>query len=685
MYQYGAADLRYGQSIQFGGTSPIDTSGSASYSIGFWVRPRAPAYDGRLLKSGSSFYIGQHGLQLTLSLPGMSAPQRSELELLPGHWQYVLLVFETQGPQMGAYTLYANGAPLIEGALSHVTASSGPFVLGANTDAQFFNVSFWSAAIPEGERQPLWDAPPPGPTLAACYSFADGSASDVSGNNLGAASLLGGAQVVMVAPALRVVNAAVQPSPRDALTVAADGAPFSVQAWINADAPSEYQAPFRTVFSCKDRNTGYGCAMGLEWNSDGTGFSLSFKQSLETGQSGWGHTLQLAPGGWHHLAVTYDGTRAQMYLDGVLTVQSSVVLPVLSAPVTMFGATYDADVPGEAAMEFQGYFQAAALWSRALSASEVQQYMAQSPADAEEGCVAFYGWDGLSIANQVTGNPPLLLNMATPALVVTPPSESTPPPGVSDEAQLAKVEPAARTRNAVRWSTEAVPYPENSPIPREQIEAIIAAFEPVLAAVPGAMKDRLRSQFRNNLYLGLSRGNGPSGMPVGAITRKRVGNECVFYHHTAMGAEECGRMELTVNWECVSWVISVAATSLCLLMSVLGLGYSAVKTVSALKPLIQDGTPLLRAIVRAASGATSGNTVIQVIKCLYASGSFGRAVSAAMTGHWWNIAINTAVFVASVASLLLSGGAYLAVVLVQLALGIVALVMVISQKPANCC
>lgn len=680
MYQYGAADVRYGQSISLGTSSPIDLSGSSSYSIGFWLNPRAPAYDGFLLLSGTSYYIGLHGLLLTLSIPGMSTPQRSEIELLPNQWQYVLLVFQSQGTHQGAYTLSVNGTPLIEGSLSQVTATNSLFSLGHTSDAQFLNVAFWSTALPEGERLPLWDIPSPSTNLAACYSFADGSSHDVSGNNRNAATFAGGAQVVMVAPALRLLNTGVQPSPRDALTVVADGGPFSVQGWFNCDAPSAFQAASRTLFSCRDLDTGHGCSLGVQWN--GSGFNLEFK--LDSGSStSWGDGHHLSPGSWHHLAATYDGTTVLIYLDGTHTLTVPCTLPVLANPVRLFGATYAPDTAGSAENELQGYLQAAALWSRAISATEVQQYMSEDPSDSE-GCVAFYAWSSLMLTNQVTGHPPVLLNTAFPATVVTPPSDSPPPSGGSS-TQMAMVQPSARLETAVRWSPEEVPYPANSPLPPDQVEAIIAAYEPVLASVPGAMKDRLRSLFRNNLYLGLSKGNGPGGMPVGAIAGKVEGAAYVFYHHTAQGPVECGRMELTVNTECVGWVVSVAATSLCLLLTVVGLGFSATRAVSALSKVIGESTPLLNAIGEAAKGATSGSTVIKVIKALYVAGTLGKVVGDILTGNWVSIALNCASLILMVVGLFTSGGAYLAVVLAQLVINIAVLIAVIVQKPSNCC
>ncbi|WP_249351208.1 LamG domain-containing protein [Corallococcus exiguus] len=685
MYQYGAADVRYGQRIQLGTSTPINNSGTSSYSIGFWVRPRTPAYDGLLLSMGTDWSIGLHGMQLTLDMPGLNAPRCAEVELLPDQWQYILYVWQWTGTGAGNYTLYANGTPVIEGSATGVIITESVFTLGGTTDAQFCNVAFWSTAFTGEECQPVWDVPPPGPSLTACYSFSDGSHGDVSGHNRPAATFQGGAHVTMLAPALRVVNAAVQPSPRDNLTVVANGGPFSVQAWFNADAPSDFQLSDRTLFACRDRDTRDGIALGLGW--DNGAFDVCLKSLSGSSGASWEQGAALPAGGWHHLSMTYDGSATvRLFLDGDSVAAISTTLPSVANPVWVFGADPDASVAGGAVHDFQGHLQAVSLWSRELPQNELQQYMSSDPSDAD-GCVAYYAWNALGLANQVTGNPPSLLNTATPSLVATPPSDSTPPPGAPSTTTLVAVpRPSAGLQPSVRWATEEVALPAQSPLSREQVDALIASYEQVLTSVPGAMKDRLRSLFRNNLHLGLSRGNGPGGLPVGTIAGKVEGKHYVFYHHTAQGPVECDRMELAVDTECIGWVISVASTCVCLLLAVVGLGYSATQVVKAARPLITESTSLLRTLGAAAQqGAIDGSTVIRIIKALYMGGTLGKIFGAALTGSWFTIALNCASLILMVVGLFTTGGAYLAVVLAQLVLNIAVLIAVIAQKPSNCC
>ncbi|WP_255208355.1 MULTISPECIES: LamG domain-containing protein [unclassified Myxococcus] len=683
MYQYGAADVRYGQSIQLGGNCPLDLSGTASYAIGFWLRPRAPAYDGKLLESGSSWSLGLHGLKLTFCLPGMSPHQVSEIELRPDEWQYVLINFESTGTRAGNYTVYVDGTTLIEGSQSNITGSTSPFVLGASCDAQFYNVAFWSAARSGDALKPVWDVPQPDPTLAACYSFSDGSSTDVSGHNLGQASLEHGAQVVMLAPSLRLVNGAAQPSPRDNLTMSANGGPFSVQAWFHLDAPSPYQSETHTLFACLDSVSNKGFTLGMQW--DGTGYNVHTTGYVaDGGWRGWGHTSQLPPGEWHHLAASYDGSALTIYLDGEVSLNiPGVVQPTLSQPVWLFGAQPKSNVAGGAAYDFQGHVQAAGLWSRALSASEVQQYMSRDPSDVD-GCVAYYAWNGTVLGNQVTGYPALFQNTVTPSIVVTPPSASTPPPGSDTTTQqLAKADPPLPSAQLL--FAEPVAFPDQKLLTQDQARNVLASLEPLLATLPESTRERMRSLSRDNLYQGLARVGGPGGAPVGAFTGQVEGNHFVYYHHTARGKVEAGRMELSVNTECVGWIVSVAATGFSMLLSAFGVGFAGAKLISPIQKAVTESTVLLNTVKSVAeSSVRDADSIIRIIKAFYTAGTLGKIFGAVLTGSWFTIAANCAMLMLQVAALWATGGAYVAIVMLQLVANFALFLYVLDHKPAGC-
>ncbi|WP_426756078.1 LamG domain-containing protein [Myxococcus sp. Y35] len=416
------------------------------------------------------------------------------------------------------------------------------------------------------------------------------------------------------------------------------------------------QADTHTLFACLDSVSNEGFTLGLEW--DGTGYNVKTTGYVGDGGSrGWGHKTQLPPGAWHHLAATCDGSMLTLYLDGQVDMTiPGVVQPTLSQPVWLFGAQPKSNVAGGAAYDFQGHLQAAGLWSRALTASEVQQYMSQDPSDVD-GCVAYYAWNGTVLGNQVTGHPPLFLNMATPSIVATPPSDSTPPPGAGVAAQQrAKADPPLPSAQ-LRFA-EPVPFPDQKLLTQEQAQSVLASLEPLLATLPESTRERMRSLSRDNLYQGLARVGGSGGTPVGAFTGQVEGNHFVYCHHTARGKVEAGRMELSVNTQCVGWIVTVAATGFSMLLSAFGVGFAGARLISPIEKAVTESTALLNTVKRVAEGSAQGaDSIIRIIKAFYTAGTLGKILGAVLTGSWFTIAANCAMLMLQVAALWSTGGA----------------------------
>ena len=89
-------------------------------------------------------------------------------------------------------------------------------------------------------------------------------------------------------------------------------ATFSVEAWVNADASSancvlasgHFASPRSGWLIYQNAAVGYNLRM---YNQNGTAVSLDISS---TGGS--------VVGNWNHLAVTFDGTTAKMYINGVM-------------------------------------------------------------------------------------------------------------------------------------------------------------------------------------------------------------------------------------------------------------------------------------------------------------------------------------------------------------------------------
>lgn len=80
--------------------------------------------------------------------------------------------------------------------------------------------------------------------------------------------------------------------------------------------------------------------------------------------------VNIANTGWRHVAATYDGTTAILYLDGIC-------LTEFVAAVTAFSATdrwsIGQEFDGSTSDRFSGTMDEARIWDRALCAAEIQR------------------------------------------------------------------------------------------------------------------------------------------------------------------------------------------------------------------------------------------------------------------------------------------------------------------------
>jgi len=142
-----------------------------------------------------------------------------------------------------------------------------------------------------------------------------------------------------------------------------DTGQFSLAAWINwAGSTGAYQ--------------------GIIGKADGTGTSSCWQLTINNAATseigfagGFPNWLASAPpvGQWEHVAVTYDGTTATMYINGVSTGTNvgGTLGAATSATITIGARTLTS--PGDAA--FNGIIDDVKIFDHALSEAEVQQAM----------------------------------------------------------------------------------------------------------------------------------------------------------------------------------------------------------------------------------------------------------------------------------------------------------------------
>jgi hypothetical protein len=143
-----------------------------------------------------------------------------------------------------------------------------------------------------------------------------------------------------------------------------NGPAFSVEAWADPAAANGD----RTLVGSGDAGRGYGLVAGADggwrlWLGDG-----ARRLALAGGS--------VVPGRWTHVAGTYDGVVASLYVDGVLVASASVPFAPNTERTLLIGSA----APEEAPAYFAGALDEVTVYDRARTAAEIQDAAGASTA-----------------------------------------------------------------------------------------------------------------------------------------------------------------------------------------------------------------------------------------------------------------------------------------------------------------
>lgn len=231
-----------------------------------------------------------------------------------------------------------------------------------------------------------------------------GDFSTVNGNGLSVTNLTWNSESISVLSVTDLLGNAVQSSNLAPAEIIGNN-PVSAEAWIYATAVNQQN-------SCA---ISYGIQGGSSAPEEDREFNYS-DPCCGGGVSGdfgsydtqWGTTP--APGAWHYLAWTYDGSAVRLYLDGQLNAANSPGSP-LQTPATVMGvgAGIANSGPNLGADAFQGYIAAARVESGVLTAQDIKANYALGPLGTAEaitptGLVAVNGDSQVALSWNASGN-----------------------------------------------------------------------------------------------------------------------------------------------------------------------------------------------------------------------------------------------------------------------------------------
>lgn len=135
---------------------------------------------------------------------------------------------------------------------------------------------------------------------------------------------------------------------------------FTVSAWIKRDAVNG------TILSKKNATTGYEFFINAAGNAQMTWTNGAATQSITS-------TIVIPVSKWHNLAVTYDGTTARMYIDGVLNNSVNLLAPQTNVFEFLVAASNSTAVT----KYFNGTIDEVRVWNTPLSINQLRFLMNQ--------------------------------------------------------------------------------------------------------------------------------------------------------------------------------------------------------------------------------------------------------------------------------------------------------------------
>ncbi len=389
---------RYGGAIEFEGEegeylsvpdSP-DLDLAEEFTLEAWVRPQgynrwAPIV-GKQMSPDENPYVFDYFLADGDSTPGVAyggtANSEGELdsgEALPeGTWSHVAVTYD--GIRL---RLYVNGELVGEEASAQPPVTEGGLLIGGDAvteaffDGRIDEVRIYNRVLDKGEVQADMEAPLQTPTddPVAAYSFDEGegtTAGDLTGD--GHTATIHGARWT----AHGRYGGAIEFEGEEGEYLSVPDSPdldlaeeFTLEAWVrpqgyNRWAPivgkqmSPDENPYVFDYFLADGDSTPGVAYGGTANSEG---------ELDSGEA-------LPEGTWSHVAVTYDGIRLRLYVNGELVGEEASAQP----PVTEGGLLIGGDAVTEAF--FDGRIDEVRIYNRVLDKGEVDEDL-QDPVNSK--------------------------------------------------------------------------------------------------------------------------------------------------------------------------------------------------------------------------------------------------------------------------------------------------------------
>ncbi|WP_339746385.1 LamG domain-containing protein [uncultured Maricaulis sp.] len=401
--QYIQLQLSAFANAQTSDQMPMAMDGSQPFSVDAWIKLGGLCANASIFCKDGVFDFGLTGQALHVAIDGYPAVYSdiSKNALSEDEWRYVCVTYSG-----GQVRLFIDGEFNVFQAISGTgQTSANPFQIGHTLQGAARCVRVYNTPLtPDQVMANMYGEPDPA-TIAAWFDFTQSPPLD-KGPHGYPISLKDGATMAAKTPAVSFGGTAYAQPIRDE-RVNPGGLqvdPYTIQAWVYLN-PGELGT--QAIFVNSDLETDSGMALYLAPADNGSGYEVkSQRGSNQNAVDTLASTQTVRAGAWANVATTYDGTSLTIYVNGV-AVGSGAFGPIPTMQIDsnlLIGAALSHGRPS-ASTSLQGYISRVDVWSRALSAAEITQYMSALPDLAAANLAAIYEFMSPPARNMISGHP----------------------------------------------------------------------------------------------------------------------------------------------------------------------------------------------------------------------------------------------------------------------------------------
>ncbi|HEX9963862.1 MAG TPA: LamG domain-containing protein [Allosphingosinicella sp.] len=448
---YNALQLDALSSANVSGPASAALNCSAPFTLDAWIRFNGLPAQGNALAQDDVFAFGSMGSSIFFELVGVTTVQ-SDLGLLSDDsWHHICATFD--GAMLNLYVdgFFNSGQSIpAAGAISASPIAIGGGVQGLVRRVRLFNKTSSAETV---VANMFADPASLAGQLAAYFDFSQVPPADI-GPSAFAVSLLGDAAMIKVSPALSLgFQGFARPFGDHGINPGGQQIdPYSVQSWIYVDAGATGQ---QAIFVNSDLESDTGIALYLEYDSAASAYRLvSQRGSNSEGGQRLVSTGTIPTSSWVNVATTFDGLALSLYIQGALdgTPLQCPPIPLYSGRSDLLiGAAIAQGIPAPTTV-LQGYIREVDVWSIALGATQIVQYMGELPDPLETGLEAAYNFTSSPARNQANGHPIGLAEGAVLSGQLGPPAPAERQPARSLEASEEEAALVAGFRASIDFS-----------------------------------------------------------------------------------------------------------------------------------------------------------------------------------------------------------------------------------------